>query len=105
MDYPISHFVSLVALLGARPAGSQWVVKVENLDHKKSPTMIPGPVPGTSVYDPHIVFTVPRDEASLDSDGDGLLDSWEINGYAPPTNDGTVIDLQALGAKPYRKDI
>jgi hypothetical protein len=40
-----------------------------------------------------------------DSDGDGLLDDWEINGY-DHDGDGIIdIDLPAMGANPIRKDI
>lgn len=40
-----------------------------------------------------------------DSDGDGLLDAWERNGY-DDNGDGTVdVDLPAMGANPHRKDL
>ncbi len=40
-----------------------------------------------------------------DSDGDGLLDSWETNGY-DDNGDGTVdVDLPRLGADPNHKDL
>jgi hypothetical protein len=43
--------------------------------------------------------------AEGDSDGDGLLDSWEICGV-DGNGDGTVdVDLPAMGADPYRKDL
>jgi hypothetical protein len=87
MDYPISHFVSLIAILDARRAGSLWSVEVENLDGKKSLAS---------------TFEVPTDEATLDSDGDGLLDTWETNGYPAP--DG-IVSLAPFGVKPYRRDI
>jgi Concanavalin A-like lectin/glucanases superfamily len=38
----------------------------------------------------------------LDSDGDGLSDEWETNGY---TFDGTFVSLQSMGANPRHKDI
>ena len=41
----------------------------------------------------------------IDTDGDGLLDDWEINGI-DIDGDGTIdLDLPALGADPLRKDI
>jgi alpha-tubulin suppressor-like RCC1 family protein len=41
----------------------------------------------------------------LDTDGDGLLDDWEINGY-DANGDGIVdVNLPAMGANPLRKDI
>lgn len=40
-----------------------------------------------------------------DSDGDGLVDAWEQNGY-DPDDDGVVdLDLPALGADPLHKDL
>lgn len=42
---------------------------------------------------------------NLDTDGDALLDSWEIYGY-DYNNDGTIdVNLPALGASPYHKDL
>lgn len=44
-------------------------------------------------------------EVGLDSDGDGLLDDWEINGL-DVDGDGVVdLDLPALGADPMHKDL
>lgn len=41
----------------------------------------------------------------LDSDGDKLLDSWELNGY-DANGDGIIdIDLPTMGANPYKKDL
>jgi hypothetical protein len=37
-----------------------------------------------------------------DSDGDGLPDVWERHGY---TVDGVFVDLPAMGANPYHKDL
>jgi len=39
----------------------------------------------------------------VDTDGDGLLDRWETDGYR--TDAGFIIDLPAMGADPKRKDI
>lgn len=42
---------------------------------------------------------------NIDSDGDGLLDDWEVNGL-DINNDGLVdLDLPALGANPMRRDL
>ncbi len=38
-----------------------------------------------------------------DTDGDGLCDNWETNGYTAP--DGTFVDLPHMGANPMHKDI
>lgn len=70
------------------------------------------------IYDPvnnrnEFVFWV-EDEAGteaivkaspcVDTDKDALCDEWETNGIKNYNGD-TVLDLQALGADPYRKDI
>ena len=42
---------------------------------------------------------------AIDSDGDGLLDDWEMNGY-DHDGDGVIdVDLPAMGATPDRKDL
>jgi hypothetical protein len=44
-------------------------------------------------------------DVNLDSDGDGLLDSWEIYGY-DADGDGVIdVPLRRLGADPNKKDI
>jgi hypothetical protein len=44
-------------------------------------------------------------ETGDDTDGDGLLDTWELNGL-DINNDGVIdLDLPAMGADPYRKDL
>ena len=46
-----------------------------------------------------------RIEIGKDSDGDGLLDDWEINGL-DIDGDGIIdLDLPAMGANPFHKDI
>lgn len=42
-------------------------------------------------------------EAAKDTDGDGIPDEWEINGYTAP--DGTEFPLHRWGADPQRKDL
>ncbi len=44
---------------------------------------------------------------TIDSDGDGILDSWETKGWGIDVNSDGVIDLDlyALGARPDHKDI
>ena len=49
------------------------------------------------------LLSPPCANAGGDSDGDGLCDDYEINGY--PLPDGTKIDLKAMGADPNHKDI
>ncbi|NLL12977.1 MAG: hypothetical protein GX267_06210 [Fibrobacter sp.] len=42
---------------------------------------------------------------NIDTDGDGLLDQWEIAGY-DHDNDGVIdVDLPAMGASPVHKDV
>src|SRR5262245_17976514 len=46
-----------------------------------------------------------RIEVGKDSDGDGLLDEWEINGI-DMDGDGVIdVDLPAMGANPMHKDL
>jgi beta-lactam-binding protein with PASTA domain len=49
------------------------------------------------------MLSAPCANAGGDSDGDGLCDDYEINGY--PLPDGTKIDLHAMGANPNHKDV
>lgn len=90
LGYPIYHYVSALAVPGPLRAGSNVSITVRNLDSQVS-----APVP----------YTMPADPASLDSDGDALLDSWEEGGF-DANGDGTVdVDLPALGADKYRRDV
>ncbi|MFC1921741.1 choice-of-anchor L domain-containing protein [Chloroflexota bacterium] len=65
---------------------------------------------GDSIYDSSVFldrFFWSTDEtcvggASVDTDGDGLLDDWETDGL---TIDGKFVDLPAMGADPLHKDI
>lgn len=56
-----------------------------------------------------ICFDLSVISSSGDADGDGLLDSWEQNGYRAQNSvlpaGGIDVDLPALGADPLRKDI
>jgi hypothetical protein len=91
MAYPIRHYLSTVALPGVQPAGATLKLRVRNLDGQTSKEEFP--------------YILPADAAHVDSDGDGLLDSWETNGY-DADHDGTVdVNLPALGTDPYRRDI
>lgn len=45
------------------------------------------------------------DPGLADTDGDGLLDGWEVNGYRSPDAPGQVVDLAALGVDPRHKDV
>jgi beta-lactam-binding protein with PASTA domain len=50
------------------------------------------------------LLTPPCIAAGGDTDGDGLCDDWEKNGYTDP-NTGKFVDLPAMGANPMHKDI
>lgn len=55
-----------------------------------------------------VVFSVAGSVAgspSGDSDGDGLLDSWETCGLDTDGDGSLDVDLPAMGANPYRKDL
>ncbi|HET9834535.1 MAG TPA: hypothetical protein VFP91_22585 [Vicinamibacterales bacterium] len=84
IGYHISHYLSTVAIAGTRNVGDMLSIKVRNLDMQEP--------------DDAVMYPLPTDEMSMDSDGDGLPDSWEVGGH-------TGVDLAALGANPYRRDI
>ena len=44
-------------------------------------------------------------DTTLDTDGDGLADSWETNGYDHDNDCVIDVDLPAMGADPLHKDI
>jgi hypothetical protein len=90
LSYPIYHYVSVLAQAPGNTAGSALTINVRNLDGQVS-------APFT--------YTLPANAAALDSDGDGLLDSWETSGF-DGDGDGTIdVDLKALGAENGRRDI
>ena len=82
LDYPIHHYLALVAIAGLRPPGSTLSVVVHNDD-------------GSS--EPH-KYTVPASAQALDSDGDLLPDTWEQAGH-DATGDGK------NDADPHRPDV
>ena len=51
---------------------------------------------------PLLIPAVITPPLSRDSDGDGLPDLWELRGY---TVGGTFVDLPAMGANPWHKDL
>jgi hypothetical protein len=90
LKYPIYHYSSTIAIAGVRPPGQHVWIVAKNLGGAESPPF---------------EYVLPADAKTLDSDGDSLPDVWETSGYdAEP--DGTVdVNLKALGADPYRRDI
>ncbi|MDJ0940339.1 MAG: hypothetical protein QNJ00_11310 [Woeseiaceae bacterium] len=90
LGFPVYHYLALIAGPGARDVGGTLNVSVRNTDGQVSNV---------------VSYTLPSNAATMDRDGDDLLDDWEINGY-DADGDGTVdIDLAALGADPLRPDI
>jgi hypothetical protein len=88
--YPIRHYLSRVVPLEPRPADSEIVVRIENEG---------GEVSGERRY------RLPRDAATLDSDGDGIRDAVETRGLFDNGYGKGAVDIRALGADPFRKDI
>jgi hypothetical protein len=87
---PLYHHLALIAAPGPRATGSAITVTIRNLDGLTSNA---------------IVYTLPVNAATMDSDGDDIPDEWERNGY-DADGDGTIdIDLPALGADPRRPDV
>ncbi|MCB9234922.1 MAG: hypothetical protein H6581_24925 [Bacteroidia bacterium] len=87
---PNYHYTSLITELTTLTPGATISLTVENLDGTTS-----------AAYS----YTLASSSADLDSDGDGLLDDWETNGYDADL-DGTIdVDLPAMGCSPYHMDL
>jgi hypothetical protein len=90
LAYPVYHYLALLAAPGVQATGSTLNVRIRNADGQES---------GTAQY------RLPDNAASLDSDGDDIPDTWEVNGY-DANGDGVIdINLAALGAHPLRPDL
>lgn len=90
LAFPIRHYLGMLAAAPAKTAGSTIAVTVRNL----------GGATSTAFN-----YKLPLNAATLDSDGDSLLDVWETEGF-DANGDGTVdIDLAALGCLPHRRDV
>ena len=92
LQYPIYHYSSTIVLAGVRPFGQRiWLVAknlgVNGLQSEPFP------------------YDLPAAPDTLDSDGDGLRDTWETGGYDADADGVVDVDLPALGADPYRRDI
>jgi len=87
---PNYHYTSVItSLIGLTP-GSTISVQIVNLDGETS-----------SAFS----YDLGASNSLLDSDGDGLLDDWEENGY-DADGDGTIdVDLASMGCSKYHKDI
>jgi hypothetical protein len=98
----------LVKELGAK-AGNEYVVP-HSLAIGEAGSIIMAGATTVSFYgQPHTGTPFMQSNAFLvkfagdyDTDGDGLLDRWEINGYRTATG---FVDLPSMGANPKRKDI
>ena len=87
---PLYHHLAIIAATGDRAVGAAINVQLRNVDGNTS-TVVP--------------YTLPVSAATMDSDGDDILDDWELHGF-DGDGDGTVdVDLPALGAHPMRPDI
>jgi hypothetical protein len=90
LQYPIYHHLALIATPGPVAVGTVLSVQIRNIDGLTSNI---------------VQYTMPMSATTLDSDGDDLPDTWEINGY-DANNDGIIdVDLPTLGAHPLRPDI
>jgi hypothetical protein len=88
--YPIFHYATVWTPLQDQTPGSTIQVSVQNEDGTVSNSLD---------------YRLAANMDELDSDGDGLPDVWEKNGY-DANNDGTIdVDLPALGADPFHKDL
>ncbi len=85
---PIYHYTLYIGIVEGSSYGDNLNVKVRNHDGTESPNR---------------AYQLPASFATRDSDGDGLLDEWEINGYPAPS--GATINLATLGCDPRRKDL
>jgi hypothetical protein len=100
LAYPIRHYLSRVVvdwgipdppakpIFPAKP-GSEIHVQIVNEDGQRS--------------DPR-TYSLPLDVATLDSDGDGIPDVVE-DGLVYHYGDGGTVDVRALGASRFRKDV
>ncbi len=90
LGYPIFHYATVWCVLSNQTPGSNINVSVKNLDGAVSNTL---------------AYRISANMNELDSDGDGLPDIWEKNGY-DANNDGIIdVPLPSLGANPMRKDL
>ena len=91
LEYPIYHYSSAVVVLDTLPAEQRIWLVATNL--------------GGAQSEGDFEYVLPKDADSLDSDGDNLPDRWEISGYHADADGVIDVDLPALGADPYRRDL
>lgn len=90
LGYPVLHYATVWCFLLDQTPDADITVSVENLD---------------GAISNNLTYHIAADMAHLDSDGDGLPDDWETNGYDADGDGAVDIDLPALGANPLRKDL
>jgi hypothetical protein len=90
LNFPIYHYLALIAAPGPTATGSTINVRVRNADGLLSNT---------------VQYGMPNDASTIDSDGDDIPDIWEVNGYDADGDGAIDIDLKALGADPHRPDV
>jgi hypothetical protein len=89
---------------GAQKLWDTHTYSVRNLVTKNSKKATLASTP-TSSYDCMVLVGMVFEVTAKDTDGDGLVDAWERDGY-DHDGDGTVdVDLPAMGAKVRKKDI
>ena len=85
--YPIYHYAQIRGIVSNPTIGSTLNVTVTNTDGQSDSKN----------------YTLPTRWEDLDSDGDGLLDTWEDSGYTRPG--GGTVNLPAMGTTKYKKDL
>ncbi|MFP4501095.1 MAG: hypothetical protein ACLFTT_08860 [Candidatus Hydrogenedentota bacterium] len=90
LGYPIFHYATVWGPLNGQAPGDTIDVAVRNQDGETSNTL---------------EYEIAATMAQLDSDGDGLPDEWEENGYDHDGDGNVDVDLPELGADPMRKDL
>jgi hypothetical protein len=93
LSYPIYHYGSAVAVPGILMPGQRIWLVATNLGGGPKSESEPFP------------YVLPTDAESLDSDGDSLPDKWETAGYDAEADGVIDVNLPALGADPYRRDL
>ncbi len=86
--YPVYHYLQHLVEVPGVSWGDTLSIVVTNHDSQAS-----------AAY----TYALPATAAELDSDGDGLLDSYDGGTYTAPS--GATIDLAAMGTDKLRKDI
>jgi Tol biopolymer transport system component len=85
--YPVYHYALMRGIVSDPTIGSDLDVVITNNDGQSDSK----------------TYTLPARWEDLDSDGDGLLDSWEDDAYT--ASNGETVNLAAMGTAKYKKDI